>query len=148
MSSSDRIDFARRSFAANRQVAERQLTTLKEDAHCMSMFRHKKRKLSLLMRLFGSILYILDKSKVIRDLKMLRGKISFYRKIESDLALGNVDSAIKALSILAPREETLMEIARRRTPATVTAILNTPHIMRINMLQLRDDLLATKTSAS
>jgi hypothetical protein len=59
------------------------------------------------------------------------------------LERGDLSSAIEALSLFAPRKETTRGIVHRLRvgPATIDTIHQIPHILRENMLRLRDELI-------
>jgi hypothetical protein len=139
----DRVDFARQSFAANRGIAEKSLATIKQHAHLLHDFRHGRTTAGPIRKILLWLPYLCEKSRVVPLLKETRWKIRFYRKVEADLERGDLASAIEALSLFAPLEETTLEtIQRVRTsPVTVWAIQRSPHIVRLNMLRLRDDLI-------
>lgn len=143
MLKTDRVEFARKSFAANRKVAERNLLEMRKYAQDLLDFRHNRRDVCPAKRLLLQLPYLLEKRKLVPLLREMRWKIRFYRKVETDLECGDLGSAIEVLSLFAPREETMMETVRRvqTQPATVWAIQRSPHIMRMNMLRLRDDLI-------
>jgi|SRR6185437_560045 len=144
----NRVDFAQQSFAKNRKIAERNLSGMREYARHLLNFRHN-RGMFILPRWFVLPRYVLwpfyfwYKHKLVPELKQTHWKIQFYRKVERDLERGDLASAIEALSMFAPREETMSETIHRirTTPATLTAIQRSPHILRENMLRLRDELL-------
>jgi hypothetical protein len=139
----DRVEFARESFAANRRVAERHLAEMLAYARNMLDFRHNRIAVNPVQRVYLWLSYQWDKRRLVPALRETRWKVQFYRRVEADLERGDLGSAIEALSLFAPREETTMETIQRiqTSPATVWAIQRSPHIVRVNMLRLRDDLL-------
>ncbi len=143
MAKTDPVDLARKSFAANRQVAERNLKEMREYARNLLDFRHNRTDAGPVRRLLMQLPYLLEKHKLVPLLRETRWKVHFYRKVETDLERDDLGSAIEALSLFVPREETAMETIRRvqTSPATVWAIQRNPHILRVNMLRLRDDLI-------
>jgi hypothetical protein len=139
----DRIDFARQSFVANLRIAERNFTQVRLYAHQLHDFKHGRTNVGPIGTTLMWIPYLLAKRTIIPLLREARWRVRFYRKIEADLERGDLTSVIEALSLFAPREETTLETVRRvRTqPATIWAIQRSPHIVRVNMLRLRDDLI-------
>lgn len=143
MSQKNRVEFARQSFVANRHTAEGKLKEMRKYMQQLLDFRHGRTDASALLRILMWLPYLWEKRNLLPQLRETRWKIRFYRKVEVDLERGDLGSAIEALSVFAPREETVAETVRRvRTqPATVWAIQRSPHIMRTNMLRLREDLI-------
>ncbi len=146
MAKQDRVEFARQNLAANRRIAERNLKEMREYAQHLLDFRHSRTEVSAIRRALLWLPYLWQKRKLLPLLRETRWKVRFYRKVEVDLEHGDLGSAIEALSLFAPREETPMETVQRvRTqPTAVWAIQRSPHIMRVNMLRLRDDLIKIK----
>lgn len=143
MTKTNRVDFACQSFAANRRVVERDLAELREFGSHLRGFRRVKMSTGTVVRILLYPFYLWEKGRVVPLLQEARFKIRFYRKIEADLEQGDLNSAIEALSLFAPREGTTVEIIKRvrTTPATISAIRRSSSIMRQNMLRLRDSLI-------
>lgn len=143
MTQTNRVEFARQSFAANRRVAEEKLAEAREYIQHLRGFRHDRAAVGSVMRFIMFVPYLWEKRKMVLLLQEIRWRIRFYRRVEADLKRGDLGSAIEALSLFAPREETTTEIVRRvqSSPVTVWAIQQSPTILRENMLRLRDDLI-------
>lgn len=149
----DKVDYARRSFAANRKTVEEDLADMRNYTRWLLKERHYGWNGDLLEKalhitLFRMFVYPWDKHLMVPRIRLARFKIRLYRKVEADLANGDLASAIEALSQFAPQDETNRQIARRvvSSPATIEAIRRAPHILRSNMLRLRDDLLNIQQS--
>ncbi len=138
-----KVEYARRCFAHNRAIAEKEFAHARDYAKQMRDDRHGRAPIPFGIRTICHLPYLWEKPKVFRILCEYRWKVRFYRKIETDLDSGDLTSAIEALSIFCPREETASEVVQRvrKTPATISAALSSPGVLCTNMLRLRDDLM-------
>lgn len=146
----NRIEFTRQSFERNREIVEKDLGEMREYAHNLQDFRHHRTIVGPLTHIAMYPFYLWERRKLVRLIRVARWKVRFYRKIEKDLEYNDLGSAIEALSLFAPREETTMEIIHRvrTSPATLWAIQRSPNVIRENMLILRDELLKIKNATS